>query len=680
MQIKEKKINYFENENLLSFKESLSNGIQIRSNILFEETKFLDFQKDLVQDFFAELIELCNQDIYDINDIKSSLETGLEALNTKLRLFADKVRDVERFFIKGYIQIIVDNIFMASMIGDLTIMIFRDNKVYYSLHNGIDNRAKSDLFSDFVEGDIEKNDEIIYVGTKISDVLDDQDLKEVEDILDNEQSDLLDFIEQLLLTRIQKENIGFMAYYRIHGAMPKKSAIGENFKNSLKNSKLMKIKDVFFSNKYHITVLILALIVLFLLYSVLSQLLEQKGSTFTTQSGTVIDVTIDDIKKDIYLFKSMDPTSDQKGIKYNEILQKLSHLETKGRRVEDIIQLRKILQADYYAGFNIIYLTDLAKLDDPAMNKKTKIFNFSPIENSKFGLPQFISVEKDMMIAGSKSAIMGAVNDSIRGTLVEYMKDENMKGCSSSLLRNGLYCFTDKGNIYLITKTGLEPLSSTDGFPARIGGVAVYGKANLYVFPQNLGIGGLFVTRYRNTLGSQSIFQDGQNYSLALASGSTVNSGYGNFSSFAIDSTFLARSNGKLNQLWRDPASTWLSIREVPLMGGDKATSSYSNDVKVIAKVGSKYVYLFDRTNQTFTIYESRPLKTNDAYSSQYSLYYMFRITFDLNGNKIIDIDIPERTGDRPELYMLSNDGVNKVNLYEFIDNIKNNNTLPKME
>lgn len=680
MQIKEKKINYFEDENLLSFKESLSNWIQIRSNILFEETKFLDFQKDLVQDFFAELIELCNQEVYDINDVKTSLETWLESLNTKLRLFADKVRDVERFFIKWYIQIIVDNIFMSSMIWDITIMVFRDNKVYYSLHNGVDNRAKSDLFSDFVEWDIEKNDEIIYVWTKISDVLDDQDLKEVEDILEDWESDLTDFFEQILLTRMQKENIWFIAYYHIHWAMPKKSPISESFKNSLKNSKLMKLKEVFFSNKYHITVLILALIVLFLLYSVLSQLLEQKWSTFTTQSWTVVDVTIDDIKKDIYLFKSMDPTSDQKGIKYNEILQKLSHLETKWRWVEDIVQLRKILQADYYAWFNIIYLTDLAKLDDPAMNKKTKIFSFSPIENTKLWIPSYISVEKDIMLAWSKAAIMWAVNDSIRGTLVEYMKDENIKWCSSSLLRNGLYCFTDKWNIYLITKTGVEQLTSTDWFPARIWWVGVYWKANLYVFPQNLWIWWLFVTRYRNTLWSQSIFQDWQNYSLAVSSWSTINSWYGNFSSFAIDASFLTWSDWKLFQLRRDPSSNWLSIREIPLMWWDKTTSSYSNDVKVIAKVWSKYMYLFDRTNQTFTIYESRPLKTNDQYSSQYSLYYLFRITFDLNNNKIIDLDVPERTWDRPELFILSNDGVNKVNLYEFIDNIKTNNTLPSME
>jgi hypothetical protein len=100
-------------------------------------------------------------------------------------------------------------------------------------------------------------------------------------------------------------------------------------KLKFENTKFKKFRDSFFSNKYQVTVLALALIVLFLLYSVLTQLVKQKDNTFTTDSGNVVDITIDDIKKDIYLFTSMDPTSNDKGIKYNEILQKLNILESK---------------------------------------------------------------------------------------------------------------------------------------------------------------------------------------------------------------------------------------------------------------------------------------------------------------------------------------------------------------
>jgi hypothetical protein len=75
MQIKEQKFNYLEDENLFSFKETLSNGMQIRVSALFEEIKFLDFQKDLIQDFLAEFIDKCNQETNDMDNTKSNLET-----------------------------------------------------------------------------------------------------------------------------------------------------------------------------------------------------------------------------------------------------------------------------------------------------------------------------------------------------------------------------------------------------------------------------------------------------------------------------------------------------------------------------------------------------------------------------------------------------------------------------
>ncbi|MEI6773476.1 MAG: hypothetical protein WCL18_01230 [bacterium] len=55
-------------------------------------------------------------------------------------------------------------------------------------------------------------------------------------------------------------------------------------------------------------------------------------------------------------------------------------------------------------------------------------------------------------------------------------------------------------------------------------------------------------------------------------------------------------------------------------------------------------MYLFDRTNQTFTIYDSRPAKNADVYSYNYGLYYVFMFKFDLGTNRVVDIDIPDPT------------------------------------
>ena len=101
--------------------------------------------------------------------------------------------------------------------------------------------------------------------------------------------------------------------------------------------------------------------------------------------------------------------------------------------------------------------------------------------------------------------------------------------------------------------------------------------------------------------------------------------------------------------------------------------------MKVISSINSKYLYLFDRTNQTFTVYDSRPAKNADQYNYNYGLYYVLMFKFDLGTNKVIDIDIPDPSGNRPEMYILSSDGVNKVDLYEFIDSITDNKVLKQL-
>ncbi len=69
---------------------------------------------------------------------------------------------------------------------------------------------------------------------------------------------------------------------------------------------------------------------------------------YITPEGISVDLTIDDIKKDIMMFQSMDPTGDEKSLQYQDIMNKLATLETKGRRLEDVAQLKTILKSDYY--------------------------------------------------------------------------------------------------------------------------------------------------------------------------------------------------------------------------------------------------------------------------------------------------------------------------------------------
>lgn len=683
MHLKEKKFLYISEEHVFNFIEELSNGIKIKMFVGFQSDKFLDFQKDLLQDFVAELKDKITEENYSVDNIKGDFEVALQNLNIKLKAFADKVRDVDFFGIKWYIQLVIDNILMLSMIGDVSVMIFRNEKLYYSLNNSLNDKGKIDLFSDFVEWDVEWHDQILYVGTKISDVFDTNDFKEMESVLRSEDTHLVNFFQELLNARLDKKMFGFIFHYLITWA-PIKTR--EDFSVKIdENSLFGKLKKTLLKNKYQATVAILGVFILFMIINLLSQLLKSNTDTFVTSDGVTVDLTIEDIKKDLFMFQWMDPTSEEKSIKYNEILSKLDVLQSKGRWLEDVAQFRKLLQAEYYKWFNIVYVSSLTKFDDPTLGKKTKILAFNTSETEKLGTIQSLYVWRNMIVAGTKAALVWALDDNMRWSLVDYNlpSADIMKWCGLSLLKDGLYCFTNNATIYSINKEWAQPVTTTDTAPfsKNIAGIVTYWKANLYVFENNVSSVGntTLVTRYRNTLWSQTIYQGGQKYYLgASMSWFSFNSW---FSSFAVDWSFLTWNNGKLYQFRRNPPTAFtLDAREIKLLGWDKKTLQYSNDVKVISSINSKYLYLFDRINQTFTIYDSRPAKNADQYNYNYGLYYVFMFKFDLSAtNKVLDIDIPDPTGDRPDMYILTNEWVNKVALYEFIDSIKDNKVLKQL-
>ena len=144
-------------------------------------------------------------------------------------------------------------------------------------------------------------------------------------------------------------------------------------------------KKVLKGNNYYLMVGVLTLAVLFLSFSILAQLRSAKKNqiTFQTSTGSTVLLTIDDIKKDIASFKELDPSSDEKSLKYSEILQKLSLIEQKGIWQEDTAALKKILNQDYEKGFMVRTISDLAQFDDEKTGRKTAILTFNASEKNK---------------------------------------------------------------------------------------------------------------------------------------------------------------------------------------------------------------------------------------------------------------------------------------------------------
>lgn len=683
MQIREKKYNYLDENQLFSFKDSLWNGVKIQTFVVLESEKYLDYQKDLLQDFLADLIDKSNWDVYDEWELKNNLEIWLQQLNEKLKMFAEKLPDIPRFTIKWYTQIIAWNTMISSMIWDTSILIFRDYKLYYKSYNAPSKKDKIDLFSWFIEWDVESWDEIVYTGTKIADILDQTDIDELERLLAEDNTVFADALSDMLTSRSNKETIWYMSNYSIHWNI----MWWEN--NITKDKKWpkfwhLKLKTNWaknlFNNKYYVVILVLSLVIIFMLYAVLKQILKTwENNSFVTESWTIIDITIDDIKKDIYDFQQMDASSDEKWIKYNEIVEKLTLLEERGKRIEDVENLKWIVQDNYYAWFNIDRIQDMTAFDDLATWIKSRVLTFNNTEKSKLWDLLYINYQNGINIWWTDWALIWASNDASRWNLIEYGIDATLAWCASNLLKNWLFCYTNDGRIFNITKAGIESIITSEEawFPDTVWSIWTYSNY-LYVFQPSLNgaLNGVFWSRYKNAVAwSQTSFQAWQHYTLADTSFTWAKSL--NFGEVAIDSTFLTWSDGTLYQLRRPSAyGSSLEIREVKLLWWDSINNKYSNNVKVIASLNSRYVYLFDRENKTFTVYTSNPLKTNSDYNTTYNLYYLFSFQFDLKSEDIIDVVIPDNGWNKPEMYILTTVGISKISLYDYISSIEKDDVL----
>jgi len=244
--------------------------------------------------------------------------------------------------------------------------------------------------------------------------------------------------------------------------------------------------------------------------------------------------------------------------------------------------------------------------------------------------------------------------------------------CTVNLLKNGMYCATSNGAIYNVGKSWLNPVTNaTNQFPKNIVQMWTFGSSNLYTLTADpsLNNAGTYIVRYTNALWTQEAFGEGTEYILLNAWTWTVSGTWSTakYTSMAIDGTFLtwAAQEKSLIQMRRSDASANLQSREVPLLWGD-TLETYSAQTKVIASADSRYVYLFDKENATFTVYRSTPYKTNDANTYTYTLSYFFRIKFAVDERNIIDVFVDE--GERSALYLLTEDGVYSMKLYDYIN------------
>ncbi len=699
MQLQEHKKIYVPDEEIFSFQDTLLDNISFKVFVQCSKEKFLQYQKDILEEFVADFTNtIKTAEELDEEDIRGIFEQYLQVLNTKLKQFAEKVRDVEHFSLKWIIQLVVDDKLMSSMIGNVSMLVMRDQKTAYSVPNSVDSRAKIDLFSDFIEWNLERDDQLLYVGLKFADVMDAHDLKEMESLLAQEESSewILSFLEELLTTRVEKSGIWFIISYFVQGPTISSRVSSKKWWLKLKwwiwwikwinwikwksikylsdlwdkvhnSERLQNLKRQLVENKIYVVWLVLVVLMFIFLYALASQILNSHDNKFQTPEWTYIDISIEDLQNSIEEFKTLDASSNLKSAKYLDISQKLDFLEEKWKWLEDVADLKSQLEDNYYDGFNIRPFKSENELNNIA-GKNTQILTFNSSETDKLWDLHSISVPKNIMIAWSQWAIIDASSDTSRWYLQPYNLTKPLQDCIPALNSNWIYCYNDEWEIYMISKSGITPVNTDDwNFRKWIGWLWTFGSKNLYVFKSNVSnLDGMLLTRYQNN--SDWTYANFKGWSFYSINASGVD--FWTFSSFDIDENFFWWANGKLYLFWReDLAWTTLSYREINIKWSNPLTESYSDDVKIIVPKNSRYIYTFDKKQQLFTVYNTEPNRENKANTNSYQLVYMLSLKFNIEWVNVFDVDIPWE-GNKPELYVLTSKWVNKIPLYEYLETI----------
>jgi len=209
-------VEYLDPEKVYSYSNQVSNDINLEVYIQIWSEKFVDYQKEIFEEFVADFVDKIKESVLTAKETETLLESHLQWLNAKLQAFAEKLRNVPKCELKGYVQLIMDNSVKTWMIWNITMVIFRDDKVYSVLENSYNDQSIIDQFSDFIWWDLERGDCLLYAWIKLSDVLDQRDLLDIEWVLEKENSwAMLDFLDDLFSSRIDKKEIWFISTYSI---------------------------------------------------------------------------------------------------------------------------------------------------------------------------------------------------------------------------------------------------------------------------------------------------------------------------------------------------------------------------------------------------------------------------------------------------------------------------------
>ncbi|MBQ7616544.1 hypothetical protein IJS64_00720 [bacterium] len=89
-------LEYIDKDKVYSYSSQIASDINLEVYIQIDSEKFVDYQKEIFEEFVAEFVDRVRDSELDSNDMENLLENQLQTLNAKLQAFADKLRDVPK--------------------------------------------------------------------------------------------------------------------------------------------------------------------------------------------------------------------------------------------------------------------------------------------------------------------------------------------------------------------------------------------------------------------------------------------------------------------------------------------------------------------------------------------------------------------------------------------------------
>ena len=648
--------NYLDESKRVELSKQIDNK-KIAMNVSILSDNLIEYQKNLFMEFFASISEGMEK-METFREYKSFFEATLEDFNTKLRIFQEKsAKSTNKYTIRGSIHLVWDDQYISSLVGESSIVIFRNTKLLSVIANEVYDDDKIDIFSEMVEWEVENQDRILAVACNVYDYLWDE---EIEEIISTEN--VLEKLEEILTVKIDPTEIVSVSLLEVHFKTIK---IDRKINGNAFEDIMSSIKKVAKKNRLALSIVIWVMLIGIIIIWVFKSLAKPANPTqvVTDTDGEEIVIDMDDIKRDIDAFEKISADSPNKIEKYQEIMKKLKALESNNIQSLDVVTLQNKMEANFYEWFNVKFIS---KQDGLLEN----LYKFDENQLSTLWDIEWFGRTNKIHVYGKKGTLLYIINQNQKPILQELKLWWDITTCNTDLYNDGLYCVASSGDIYRFYKEGMKQLTNASGkWPSNIINIGKYKDRNIYTYTSTTSLEGedVFITKYVNS--SQGIkFTNPTYYTFDKDTSEEMKTAVKNGTSMVVDGTFVIWSPTKwLLQGFRPkPAKNEIKIREI---NGWKQWIikewDLSWNVKVITNENSKYIYLYDKDTESVVAYNTSPYKDNTQYQYSYNLKYKFKIKLKLEWEVVKDIDV--KFGTTHTLYILTDKGVYKMSMKEFM-------------